>query len=232
MYTLNFLEKPLTDKCIVLDLDETLVHTHAEKETDTMELFQNLNFYNKPEYMDIRKRCYKITMDDVLSKRGEGVKSEMWGIFRPHVKEFLHFCFNYFKIVIIWSAGRRNYVEQIVDKLFLELKRPHIIYTFDDLEKLPDGTFIKPLNKLIVKYPNLNKYMGLHNSFIVDDRTSVFQEPNPNNGIVIPAYNPHFTVDNLRKSDIRLKQLMDWLQKPEVMKCSDIRTLNKNDIFL
>ena len=231
MYNLNFLQKPLTDKCIVLDLDETLVHTHAEKETDTMELFYSLNLFNNADYMDIRKRCYKITMDDVLHKRGEGAKNEMWGVFRPHVKEFLHFCFNYFKIVIVWSAGRKNYVEQIVDKLFLGLRRPHIIYTFDDLEELKDKTLIKPLNKLITTYPGLNKYMGLHNSLIIDDRTSVFQVPNPNNGIVIPAYHPSFRIEELRKPDSRLLELMNWLQKPDVMQSTDVRHLKKNDIF-
>src|SRR5581483_11219724 len=154
-----------TNKCIVLDLDETLVHSHPESH---IELLRELKIYSKAEYIDLRERIYKITMDDVVDKKGTGVKTEMWGILRPHVKEFLEFCFKYFKIVIVWSAGMKNYVNVIVDFLFKDIKRPLIIWDRNEIEKLPDGTLIKPLNKLINTVPGLNKYMSLENTFIVD----------------------------------------------------------------
>ena len=113
-------DKPLTDKCIVLDLDETLVHSNSQPDIN---LLKELKLITDPQNMDLRNRVYKITMDDVVSKRGAGDKTEMWGIFRPGVRQFLIDCFTYFKIVIVWSAGRRNYVHTIVDKLFDGLKR-------------------------------------------------------------------------------------------------------------
>lgn len=225
----KILNKPLTDKCIVLDLDETLVHSHSQGNID---LLKELNLITDPQNMDLRDRIYKITMDDVVYKRGTGEKTEMWGIIRPGVRKFLIDCFNYFKIVIVWSAGRKNYVHAIVDKLFENLKRPHIIYTFNDLEKLPDGTLIKPLNKLIQTVPGLDKYMSLENSFILDDRESVFKDPNPYNGIEIPPYKPNFNLNSLRiNDDDKLKQLMNWLHTSEVINSKDVRRLDKSKIF-
>ena len=133
--------------------------------------------------------------------------------------------------MIVWSAGRKNYVHAIVDHLFSGLKRPIVVYSFDDIEKLSNGTLIKPLNKLIDKVPGLNKYMGLENTFIIDDRTSVFKEPNPYNGIEIPPYKPSFNINSLRSDDDRLKQLIKWFRQPEVIHCKDVRQLDKTRIF-
>ena len=219
---------PLTNKCVVLDLDETLVHSHGDPNID---LLKELRIHSDPNHIDLRSRTYKITMEDVVHKRGTGDKTEMWGIFRPYVREFLIHCFNYFKIVIVWSAGRKNYVHTIVDQLFAGLRRPHVIFTYDDLEKLHNGTLIKPLNKLIEKVPGLNRYMSLENTFIIDDRTSVFQEPNPGNGIEIPAYKPAFNIKGLRSEDRALLHLIQWFNRPEVVSSSDVRTLDKSRLF-
>ena len=166
-------------------------------------------------------------MDDVVHKKGQGVKTEMWGITRPHIREFLIGCFSYFKVVAVWSAGRNKYVNSIVDYLFRDLPRPVVIYVYDHLERLPNNTFIKPLSKMINSVPGLNKYMSLENTFIVDDRLTVFQEVNPNNGIQIPAYKPAFNIESLRSDDIALKQLMRWFYESEVMNSKDVKTLYK-----
>lgn len=222
--------KPKTDKFIVLDLDETLVHTNAE---DTIETLIESGIYENPDLLDLKRRAYHITMDDVLSKRGEGIKAEMWGVIRPHVKEFLIFCFNYFKGVIVWSAGRKNYVYAIVDYLFKDIKRPLVVFTFDDLEVLSDRkTFIKPLQKLIDTVPGLKDHMSLDNSFILDDRSSVFLKPNPDNGVKIPPYKCDFNnIESMRADDISLKQFMNWLDKPEVITSKNVRQLDKSNIF-
>jgi len=224
-------ERSITDKCIVLDLDETLVHSYAENNSYDLNALKELKIFTDPENLDLRERTYKITIDDVVHKKGTGNKTEMWGVIRPHTREFLIACFSYFKIVIVWSAGRKNYVHAIVDYLFKDIKRPIVIYTYDDIEKLPNGTLVKPLKKLIENVPSLKKYMSLENTFILDDRSSVFQEPNPYNGIVIPAYKPGFNLRSLRSEDIAFKQLIKWLMKPEVMNSKDVRELDKNKIF-
>lgn len=224
-------ERAMTDKCIVLDLDETLVHSYTENNSYDLETLKDLRIFTDPENIDLRERTYKITIDDVVHKKGTGNKTEMWGILRPHAREFLIACFSYFKIVIVWSAGRKNYVHAIVDYLFKDIKRPVVIFTYDDIEKLPNGTLIKPLNKLMENVPGLKKYVSLENTFILDDRASVFHEPNPYNGIIIPAYKPAFNLRSLRSDDIAFKQLIRWLMSPEVKESKDVRTLNKNKIF-
>ena len=219
---------PLTNKCVILDLDETLVHSSGEPNID---LLKELQLYSDSSNYDIRDRIYKISLEDVISKKGSGERTDMWGIKRPHLKEFLIACFTYFKLVIVWSAGRKKYVHAIVDDIFQDIRRPHVIWTYDDLEKLPNNTLIKPLDKLIRKIPGMKKHMSLENSFIVDDRTSVFQEPNPYNGIQIPAYKPNFNLHALRNEDNRLKQLMEWFYRPEVIHAEDVRKLDKSKIF-
>jgi TFIIF-interacting CTD phosphatase-like protein len=224
-------DRAMTDKCIVLDLDETLVHSYTEDNSYDLETLKELRIFTDPENIDLRERTYKITIDDVVHKKGTGNKTEMWGILRPYAREFLIACFSYFKIVIVWSAGRKNYVHAIVDYLFKDIKRPIVVFTYDDIEKLPNGTLIKPLDKLIETVPGLKKYMSLENSFILDDRSSVFYEPNPYNGIIIPAYKPAFNLRSLRSDDIAFKQLIKWLMSPEVTNCKDVRTLDKSKIF-
>lgn len=218
--------KPLTDKCIVLDLDETLVHSNLE----TIDELIELGIFSDPKLMDLRKRIYKITMDDVVHDKGYGDKTEMWGIVRPHVKEFLIMCFSYFKIVAVWSAGKNKYVHSIVDYLFKDIRRPHVIYTYDDCENInsTDKTLIKPLSKMINNVPGLDRYMSLDNTFIVDDRLSTFKSINPSNGILIPPYEPEFTIESMRKDDLALKQLINWLMHTRY---ENVEKLDKTHIF-
>ena len=221
--------KSFTDKCIVLDLDETLVHSFS----DVNKLIE-LGILNNPDCIDLRDRIYTISMDDVVYKRGQGIKTDMWGILRPHVKDFLVSCFTYFKIVIVWSAGKKKYVEAIVDALFKDIRRPHIIYTYDNCERTSNGLIVKPLTKLLKDIPHLTKYVTLNNMFILDDRETVysgFEGDTPHNGIQIPAYKPADNIESLRGDDIRLKQLTNWLFQDKVKQSSDVRTLDKTNIF-
>jgi TFIIF-interacting CTD phosphatase-like protein len=221
--------KALTNKCIVLDLDETLVHSN-----ENIDELKRLGIMSDPALIDLRRRTYQITMDDVVYKKGTGVKTEMWGIVRPHVREFLIACFSYFKCVIVWSAGKRKYVDAIVDYLFKDIKRPHVVYSYDQCEKTSNNLIVKPLQKMIKKEPGLNKYMSLENVFMIDDRETVysgFVGDNPDNGIQIPAYRPAFNIHNLRSDDIALKQLMTWFLRPEVMNSTDVRELDKTAVF-
>ncbi len=218
--------KALTNKCIVLDLDETLVHTNAN-----MEELKELGLLTDPKLVDLKRRTYQLSLDDVVYKKGTGIKTLMWGITRPHVKEFLIACFSYFKVVKVWSAGKKKYVHAIVDYLFKDIKRPHVIFTREDCDSTTNNLLTKPLLKMINNEPGLNKYMSLDNTFILDDRTSVYDTVNPNNGIQIPAYRPGFNIRSLRTDDIAFKQLIMWLTKPKVMDSENVRELDKTEIF-
>jgi TFIIF-interacting CTD phosphatase-like protein len=221
--------KALTNKCIVLDLDETLVHSN-----ENMAQLKELEIMSDPNLIDLRRRTYQITLDDVVYKKGEGVKTTIWGILRPHVREFLVWCFAYFKVVIVWSAGKRKYVDAIVDFLFKDIRRPHVVYSYDQCERTSNNLLVKPLTKMIQNVPGLSKYMSLENSFIIDDRNTVYAGyigDNPDNGIQIPSYSPAFNIHSLRSDDIALKQLMTWMLRPDVMNSTDVRELDKSEVF-
>lgn len=232
----------LTDHCIVLDLDETLVHTF-----DGMNSLKNLDLLNNPNLLHIRKRAYTIC------SRNIGVcdsnTAELWGIRRPNLTEFLVFCFSYFKVVAVWSAGTKAYVESIVNIIFRDIRPPHVVFSRGDCEEIDsktgarlnkangevvgeshNGIIIKPLSKMISSVPGLSKYMNLNNTFILDDRASTFLE-NPNNGILIPPYEPYPDIRSLETDDGVLLKLGNWFMNREVIASSDVTKLDKINIF-
>ncbi len=199
-----------------------------------MDQLNELGIMTDPALIDLRRRTYQITMDDVVYKKGAGNKTELWGIVRPHVKEFLVSCFSYFKVVAVWSAGKRKYVDAIVDYLFKDIKRPHVVYSYDQCERTSDNLLVKPLSKMIESEPGLDKYMSIENTFIIDDTKTVyagFIGDNPDNGIQILAYKPAFNIHLLRSDDIALKQVMTWFLRPDVMNSLDVRELDKTVVF-
>ena len=101
-------------KNIVLDIDATLVHTHGE-----LDNFKMLKVYDPKTQMNLRKKVYSMVLIDVSSVPGEGEVTELSGIYRPYLKEFLEFCFQYFENVVIWSAGKKKYVEKCANLCFL-----------------------------------------------------------------------------------------------------------------
>lgn len=210
-------EKSISKHSIVLDIDETLVHTF-----ERLEDVKKLNIFKDPEYISIRKDIYVI---DIYSEDRYTVKYKMWGIMRPKLREFLDFCFLYFQNVTIWTAGVRRYGNAVVSKIFNK-RLPELVYTRDECPKtLSGGCRDKPLIYMINKKDD----MSLHHTFIVDDRLDNF-EPNPNNGILIPPFYPE-EGDLLNIQDNELDKLMKWFMRKEVIESEDIRLLDKSRIF-
>src|SRR3990172_9552529 len=178
----------ITDKCIVLDLDQTLIATQ-----DSIDSLKQLNILSDPNLIALRNRTYYITIED-LEKPGIGTKYDFWGVTRPRINEFLIFCFSYFKIVAVWSAGKRPYVEAIVDHIFKDIRLPHIVFTHDDILIGPGGHVEKPLTKMIESNPVLRRNMSLQNSLAIDDNSMTFYL-NHDNGVLIPAYDPALSID-------------------------------------
>jgi TFIIF-interacting CTD phosphatase-like protein len=202
-------KKPLTDKCIILDLDETLVHTQESmKKLDVI--------INSSKNIDIRRDLYLFPLYNEYSGKHDHY---IWGTFRPGVKDFLLFAFNYFKVVTVWSAGDDKYVENIVNYLFRDIKMPHYVYARSKCD-IYNGYNIKPITKMMSE---VGSDMNLRNTFIVDDR-DISVITNKDNGIIIPAYEPK----SLRNEDSCLEDLRKWLMKDNVIKCKDIRTLDKD----
>lgn len=213
---------PLTNKSLVLDLDSTLIFT-----SDNFESFADLKLYSNPKHSILRNQIYKFDVIDVVEKPGTGVKSSMWGALRPHVREFLNFCFDYFENVIIWSAGQLRYVHAITDILFTEPeKQPIIIYSYEDCERT-DNYLYKPLIKLAQQE---NSKLTLDKLLILDDNETTFSK-NKDNALHIPAYEPELSPEGILEDDTTLICLTRWFMKPEVIACSDVRKLNKEDCF-
>lgn len=212
-----------TDLDLVLDIDETLVHTF-----ETLQLLYDLRIMDDPQYVGLRRRIYTLDISDVGGPRGGGSVIQMWGIRRPHLREFLIFAFSYFKRVIIWSAGKYEYVHSIVKKIFRDLPQPDAIYTRDDCE-IVGANHTKPLLKI---------GLNLDSSIIVDDKTYTFI-PNKDNGVLIPPFNPELpsgsvvSISKIQADDISLLQLKEWLIKNQnVLKNNkNIRQVVLSDIF-
>ena len=216
-------------KNIILDVDETLVHTI---EDTNFRLLKNSNIMSDPKLIRYRDRLMIFRLEDIVGKKGEGLDTDMWSITRPHLEEFIAFCLSYFENVIIWSAGLDGYVREIVNRLFDPLKGmepPALIYTRKDCKRIK-GTTTKPIEDLIKENPDLADTVNLTNTFFIDDLSSNFIA-NPENGILIPEYNPNPNITSIVRDDIALKQLIYWFLSKEVKESTDVRLLNKNNIF-
>lgn len=213
--------RALTDRTIVLDLDQTLIATQ-----DRVSDLQTLGIVSDPRLMALRQRFYHIAIDD-LERPGIGTHYDFWGVFRPHAFEFLRFCYSYFERVAVWSAGKRPYVEAIVERLFIDLPPPAIVWTYDDIEFTATGEVLKPLTKMVQQYPELN----LDKMWILDDNPVTFSA-NPSNGLLIPAYEPLPTVAGFSADDTALPKLQRWLMRPEVVAAPSTRRLDTRSIFV
>ena len=217
-----------SDKIIILDLDETLVHiNNTNKEgLSKLEIFKNSKHY------DLRQRTVRIISYDILDKnnQGKGEKEILWGVIRPYLYDFLEYIFNNFCMVIVWSAGVKKYVDEIVRFIFRDFRMPDIVMCRDDcVGKI--SSYEKPINFISEKFPEFKGIITLENTLIIDDRKENFKS-NPNNGILIPVYNPDTNIEDLSSvKDDNLKKLIDWFESKEFKKSKDVRRLDKNIIF-
>lgn len=220
------LKGTLTKKCVVLDLDETLVHTYLDDEDDKSATdFVKLKIPGRADCLDLRQRCFNIDLMDYGGKRGEGSKKIYWAVKRPYLDDFLKTCFNYFNIVVVWSAGEKEYVHKICEKIFADFFAPDMILTRENCDN-SNGNHEKPLKKLYNELPEMNP----KNTLIIDDRRTT-SEANPDNLVLVPPFEPKPQIESLRTEDDRLKQIMQWLLKPETINSNDVRRLSKQIIF-
>jgi len=211
-------------KNIVLDIDATMVHTHGDDEE-----FLNLELFTNPKMLKYRPRLYSMELRDVTSLPGTGEEMTLYGVYRPFLKEFIDFCFEYFDNVIVWSAGKKKYVEKMCELMFIDNKKqPLLIYNYDDCG-IDDDYIRKPLKKLYDD-PRTKGKMNEKNTFVLDDREDTFAL-NDGNGILIPEYEAKLTKKALDKNDDNLLKLMAWLSIDVNKECKDVRQLDKTRIF-
>lgn len=211
-----------TDKHLVLDLDETLVHTFDD---ELYPRLSDLHLLTDPQYMNIRSRLYVLTLNNIYSSDS----NLMWGIQRGGLRDFLEFASKYFLHTCVWSAGKYDYVHEVCKNIFRGMKPPTVIFTYDNC--VNDKTHLcKPLVDMI-KDPRVSATMSLSNTLVIDDRASTFVR-NKQNGILIPAYSPQDTISDLQANDGVLEKVSKWLMKPEVVASKDVKLLDKSKIFV
>lgn len=251
----NLFKETLTDRCIVLDLDSTLIYTlddDDEEDGENQNYLKNINFFgnNVSKQASILKpRFYKFDLED-YERKGDGTKDTYMGVFRPGLKmdrfndfSFVDFCFNYFKYVVVYSAGSHSYVNAIVSKVFTNLDhQPHAIFSYDNIVKEYDSAedereqndnykIIKPLERVINSNEIFKRDVDFTNILALDDLDTTF-ERNIDNGVLIPAYNPNSLSAALDKDDC-LEKFAKWLMTKKVLESRDLRELkNKDKIFL
>lgn len=211
----------LSSLCVILDLDETLVNTAVDYPDD--EHVREMKGY-------LRSRLYDVRLPSLSETRGSGEVYDVVGIKRPGLEEFLEFCFNYFKVVTIWSAGKKIYVDHLVSYLFRNIGMPHAIYTREDCKVLDDGNFHKPISEMISRESGFGGIMTLNNTLIIDDQVTNAID-NPGNIILIPQYLPELSPKGVMMDDGCFLKLKNWFLRNDVMSSSDVRRLDKGKIF-
>jgi TFIIF-interacting CTD phosphatase-like protein len=204
---------PYATKSIVLDLDETLVHTLEDKFNSDFDAFLH---ETGEGVLEIKTRLYDINI----------AGSRCVGIIRNGVKEFLTYCFQNFKNVVVWTAGTYHYAKEICRIIFKGLPPPTIMFSRDDCVLRSDFRE-KPLAKLINAYPNNG--MTLLNTIIIDDNSYSFEHCNPQNGILVPHYTESYYDEPFssfsRKKDNVLRSLINWFETPGFKNNTDVGKL-------
>lgn len=185
-------------KTIVLDLDETLVHTFGE--TDTL---KKIKLLTDPRHIELRRECFILDFYDAR----EGKQYHLWGIKRPYLDEFLENCFNLFDIVIVWTAGSTDYADAIVNNIFK--KPPHLIFSREHCRQFKNY-IIKPLKDLFDYEPKLEKLTSIKHMIMIDDYEENFLL-NKSNGIIIKPYLPRLVHNTIETDDNVLDIIPQYL---------------------
>ena len=130
-------------KLLILDLDETLIHSERF-EKDYLDEGYDFKFSsNNPMY-------------------------EYFTLKRPHLNEFLDYVFSNFKVAI-WTAASKDYAKTIIDNIGIDSNKLEFLYTEENctIKVKYDGCYgtyygEKNLNKIRSKY-------NLKDVLIVDD---------------------------------------------------------------
>jgi TFIIF-interacting CTD phosphatase-like protein len=130
---------------IILDLDNTLVHA--------FDVPIHVHSSNKSEY---------------CGDHGTMIMDQFLCFKRPFVDEFIRACFNKYNRVVIWSAGKKNYVLEILQKVFGMFKFD-IVLTREECD-VHEGGYNKNLQKPCVRRALNDSGIWLEN----DDHHIVF----------------------------------------------------------
>lgn len=207
--------KPLkkNGKHLILDLDETLVHT----------------FDNRDRFLDFAEELTPEQKKRVYHLEFPGGDS-LWGYVRPYAEDFLRVAFEEFESVGVWSAGTKYYVGLIVQIVFKE-QQPVFVMSRDQCNELRVKTEdipcrYKPLEVVYEKYPNHNE----SNTMIIDDRHDICAF-NCMNNIRIPEFLLNSSSYPIMLNDHTLLVLAKWIKTPAFRASTDVRLIKSRSPF-
>lgn len=216
---------PLTNKDIILDIDNCLAKCFVDDGDPTGR--SALSKLMSPSNIRHRPRFFRIEMRET-DETGEELVVDFWGVKRVGLDEFLTFCEKYFRRVIVWSAGSKEYVIDVVAHLFKHHRKPYAVLTRDDTVQLDKKgyNYHKPLSVIEKNYPNM---IVRKRTLFLDNKGDNFRD-NPKNGVTIPDYDPLHS-DSYAESDTYLLDFAKWLMLPEVIAAQDVTKLSTKNIF-
>jgi RNA polymerase II subunit A C-terminal domain phosphatase len=196
--TENMVQQETKKLCLVLDLDETLVHTIKVATTIIEEKFdveQNtLNFetaFEDTEFFYIKNKN-EITSDHMEIELGS---SKYNVLFRPHLFEFLNTCSKTYNLYL-YTNGTTNYAKKVLE--VIKKRMQMLDYNFELIGAYSRKTVKKGLK-------NLKKvYCKQNSTIIIDDREDVWLKDDIENLLSItPFYGD--------KNDKELSFLQEYL---------------------
>lgn len=141
---------------------------------------------------------------------------------RPHLKEFLHFCFKSFDHVSIWTAASPKWFSHayhhVIRPNMPKNKQFHFIWCLPECCRIVcNGMMhvVKPLANVYSRYADTH---NTHNTIIVDDSPSVCVLNKPNS-IIVSKFK-----SNVHVKDDVLQHLIQYLK--HVVRLRDVRKMH------
>lgn len=219
-------KETITPYTLILDLDRTLIYCiECDNENITMEKVAESKIFTDPKLIKLRRRAHLLRLHDACVSRGEGDECCTLVIERPHLKEFLIFCFEFFRKVVVWTAGVRPYGEEIARSISKHtFPFDHVLTQEDCLEV--DGVFYKPFDTALEIFPDIGPK---ENILILDDNPDSFRY-DPQGGVLIPEYITTVNIDDIGTEDDALLKFKYWCHE-NLTNNVDLSQVNKSHVF-
>lgn len=207
----------MESKVLVLDMDETLIHTLGA--SARIELLTS--YPNATAALQACGDLFGVRFERTVRPSGTDREEDVLVIKRPGVDEFLRRARKTFSHVLIWSAGQKEYVEKVIDGLFERHPPPDLVMTYDDIHHESNG-YSKPLSRVYEKVDAASP----KNTILVDDCESNFIH-DTNNGVKIKRYAPAIReiITGQYNTDTELYVLADYFADKSFASARDVRTI-------
>lgn len=188
-------------RTLVLDLDETLIHTFDREE------HENLDLSKAPAHLLDQFYILDFYYSDTYEQE------HIIGIRRPNLDYFLRSARKLYDLIVVYTAAKYEYARQVVRAIFDNSGHPppDFIFTREDCVTTKDG-LTKPLSYLLELSPELAALTNVEHMVILDDQHRNFLF-NPENGIEIAMYKPEPYLEALIEEDLYLLAALEHLKK-------------------